>query len=260
MLNNSEFKIIKLSLEENMFDRLLHSVVFENTAKGRLGNHLVNMQDNIVPIVRTTTQYTIPAHIFSSVHHALVEHINHAVNKDLPRMNFNNALIEVYDSEYSKMNYHSDQNLDLQSDSYIGLFSCYEDPENIQEQHMRKLIVKEKNGETEIEVPLTQHSVILFSIETNNTFLHKITLDPLHAKKTTSGNRWLGVTFRTSKTYITFEDKTPYFSNGKVLKLADEEQKATFFKLRGQENRLLNFEYPELSYTLNVADTLMPIK
>jgi len=29
-------------------------------------------------------------------------------------------------------------------------------------------------------------------------------------------------------------------------------------KLRGQENRELNFVYPELTCTLNAADTMMP--
>lgn len=112
----------------------------------------------------------------------------------------------------------------------------------------------------EFEIPLTHNSVILFSVETNSKFLHKIVLDAKpNQKPLQSDHKWLGITFRKSKTFIQFEDNLPYFSKGQLLELANEEQKTEFFKLRGQENRIINFVYPELSYTLSVADRLMPI-
>lgn len=112
----SGFHEIILPLEGNLFNELADSIDFENITKGRMGNHLVKVDEKGVPIVRTTTKYTIPAHNFSTIHHLVVASINSTIqsnNRDnLPLPDFNNALIEVYDRNYSKMNYHSDQCLD----------------------------------------------------------------------------------------------------------------------------------------------------
>jgi hypothetical protein len=100
---------------------------------------------------------------------------------------------------------------------------------------------------------------MLFSVETNTKYQHKIVLEPVpNAKPLVADNKWLGITFRTSKTYIRFHDNEPRFSNGTLLELAGKEQETEFYKLRGQENRELNFVYPELTYTVNVADRMMP--
>ena len=71
-------------------------------------------------------------------------------------------------------------------------------------------------------------------------------------------NKWLGITFRKSKTFIQFQNNLPYFANGKPLKLADEVQQREFYKLRGQENKSLDFDYPSIAYTLSKSDTLLP--
>lgn len=224
------FSIITLDLKENLFNELLHSVEFEKVAKGRMGNHLVKKEEKGVPVVRTTTKYTIPAHHFSAIHFKLMA--------TMPEQDFNNALIEVYDSSYTKMGFHSDQALDLAPDSYIGVFSCYEKPD---EPGVRKLVVKDKVTEEEFSYAMTHHSLILFSIATNRRYLHKIVLEDAQ----NADNRWLGITFRKSKTYQTLELATP-------------EQEKTFFQLRGQENNNLDFEYPELTYTISPADLLPP--
>ena len=262
-MSSSEFYKITLNLETNLFNELLNVTDFEPIAKGRIGNHLVHVNDHGIPIVRTTTKYNIPAHDFSAIHHMVVDCINDTIGKNnvagIPTQHFNNALIEVYDSNYAKMNYHSDQSLDLDNDSYIALFSCYEKPGELSEQHIRKLKVKDKVGDEEFEISLTHNSVILFSIASNTKFLHKIVLDPAsNSKPLVPDNKWLGITFRKSKTYIQFEDNLPHFSNGKRLELANKEQETEFYKLRGQENRDLNFVYPDLTYTVNAADTMIP--
>jgi hypothetical protein len=256
-MSSAEFFKINLDLKTNLFNDLLKGTDFESVAKGRIGNHLVNADGNGIPIVRTTTKYNIPAHNFSAIHHMIVDRINNLA--DVPALHFNNALIEVYDSSYFKMNYHSDQALDLDNDSYIGVFSCYENPDELFEQHIRKLKIRDKVSEEEFEYSLTHNSVILFSTATNTRFQHKIVLDAApNSKPSAPDNKWLGITFRQSKTYIQFKDKLPYFANGKQLELANKEQESEFYKLRGQENRELNFVYPELTYTVNVADTMMP--
>lgn len=262
-MNSLGFHKITLGLKTNLFNELLSVTTFESIAKGRIGNHLVNVDDNGIPIVRTTTKYNIPAHNFSTIHHMIVECINDTIRKDnltgVPAPYFNNALVEVYDANYSKMNYHSDQSLDLDNDSYIGLFSCYEKPDELSEQHIRKLKIRDKVSNEEFEYSLTHNSVILFSTATNTKFLHKIVLDAVpNSKPLAADNKWLGITFRKSKTYIQFENNLPHFSNGKLLELANKEQETAFYKLRGEENRNLNFVYPDLTYTVNVADTMKP--
>ncbi len=260
-MNVYGFYKITLPAEQNLFKSLMHSADFEATGKGRLGNHLVEEAHGNIAVVRTTTRYSIPANLFSDVHYSVIEEINKIIstaNTALPEQDFNNALIEVYDLSYSKMGFHSDQALDLEDHSFIALFSCYENPDILQENQVRKLVLKNKITEEESEIVLDHHSVVLFSIETNKKFQHKIILDSRQSPKDYHNNRWLGMTFRTSKTFIKFEDTQPCFLNGELLILADEEKEKEFFHLRGQENRSLDFVYPKLSYTISPADLLIP--
>jgi hypothetical protein len=264
-MNNLGFYKITLPLEKNLFEELSNSVIFEAITKGRIGNNLVHIADQHIPITRTTSIYTIPSHNFSNVHHKIIASLNTEIQnnsiENLQSADFNNALIEIYDCNYSKMNYHSDQSLDLEAGSFIGLFSCYENPDKLIEKNIRKLKIKNKDSNEEFEIPLTHNSVILFSLATNEKFLHKIILEStLSKKKLEADNKWLGITFRKSKTLIHFKDNLPYFSNGELLTLADENQKKEFYTLRGQENNNLNFVYPLLPYTLSPGDTLKPIE
>jgi hypothetical protein len=262
-MENSGFYKITLPLEKNLFGELSNSVSFEDVAKGRIGNHLVAISQKGIPIVRTTTVYNIPAHNFSAIHHNIVESVNETIKSDqthhLPLLDFNNALIEVYDCNYATMKYHSDQCMDLETDSYIGLFTCYENPDKLTEKNLRKLKLKDKATNQEFDITLTHNSIVLFSLSANTKFLHKIILESMPSfKKSESDNKWLGITFRKSKTFINFNDGLPRFPTGEVLELANDDQKAAFFKLRGEENSVTDFVYPRLYYTLSIGDTLTP--
>ncbi|OCA73981.1 alpha-ketoglutarate-dependent dioxygenase AlkB [Chryseobacterium arthrosphaerae] len=261
-MTSTAFHPIVLPLERNLFHELFHSAEFETTGKGRLGNHLVKWDGQHIPVVRTTTRYTIPATAFSGIHQSLVDQINKALSdekKDIPSQDFNNALIEVYDAVYSKMGFHSDQALDLEDHSFIALFSCYEKPDELADFQLRKLVIKNKTTEEESEIMLHHNSVVLFSLETNKKFQHKIVLNSLPDPKIKADdNKWLGITFRKSKTYIRFSDTLPCFSTGELFKLADKEQESEFFQLRGRENRSLDFVYPDLNYTISQGDLLIP--
>lgn len=261
-MTNSGFYKITLPLEKDLFKELLESADFENVAKGRIGNHLVKVGEKGVPIVRTTTMYKIPANNFSAIHNQIIESLNienENGDKNLPLLDFDNALIEVYDCNYTTMKYHSDQSMDLEADSYIGLFTCYENPNELTEKNIRKLKLKDRITDEEFEISLTHNSVVLFSLATNSKFLHKIILESVPStKRLEKDNKWLGITFRKSKTFIQFKDNLAYFSDGELLTLANEDQKRDFFKLRGQENSVLNFTYPKLSYTLSVGDIILP--
>lgn len=262
-MNKSDFYKIRLPLEKDLFTKLLNSAAFENVAKGRIGNHLVKAGDTGIPIVRTTTAYTIPANNFSALHDEIIACLNaeirYNITDDLLPLDFNNALIEIYDCNYTTMKYHSDQCLDLEADSYIGLYTCYEKPNELTEKNIRKLKLKDRITNEEFDISLTHNSVVLFSLTTNAKFLHKIVLEAVpNLKRNETDNKWLGITFRKSKTFIQFKNNLPHFPDGELLELADDDQKKEFFKLRGQENSIMNFTYPKLSYTLSAGDTIMP--
>ena len=264
----NSYGFIKLELPPTApnFNDLLTSVQFEVTGKGRLGNHIVKVNNNQIPLVRTTTKYKTAAFEFNSAHDTIVSLINEAIksvnnNHIEGSLHFNNALIEVYDYQYRKMKFHSDMAIDLAADSYIALFSCYENPDELNELFTRTLVIKNKTTEEEQEIPLTHHSVILFSVATNSQYSHKIIVNHTHQKKpTTPDNRWSGITFRTSKTIVQFKDNGMYFENGTPLHMANETEQREFFMLRGQENRSLDFTYPSLAYTLSDSDLLQPLK
>ncbi|WP_294283865.1 alpha-ketoglutarate-dependent dioxygenase AlkB [uncultured Chryseobacterium sp.] len=260
-MNGSGFYQLILPSEQSLFEKLTNAVDFEITGKGRLGNHLVKENNGIIPLVRTTTRFQNRAGLFCNIHLQIIKKINAFIlseNLEVPEQDFNNALAEVYDSSYTKMGYHSDQALDLEDYSFIALFSCYENPDMLQESQKRKMIIKNKMTGEESEIVLHNDSVILFSLETNKKFQHKIISDLKQNSKDLIETRWHGITFRTSKTFIHFEDNQPYFQTGELLTLADEEREKEFFQLRGQENRSPDFIYPDVFYTISPADLLIP--
>lgn len=259
MAQNGFYKFI-LPFGTDLFAELSNSAHFEDVAKGRKGNHLVDMLEGRVPLVRTTTKYNIPANCFAAAHRSVAESIEKlAKSIQAVPVHFNNALIEIYESAYTKMKFHSDQCVDLEEQSCIALFSCYEQAEALPVSAIRKLKVRSKTSGEEFEFTLENNSVILFTLPTNALFQHKIVLEPVKgAKPAEPGNRWLGITFRQSKTYIHFKDGVPYFPNGTELQLADEEQSRDFYRLRGEENESLDFVYPEMRYTISSGDLLKP--
>lgn len=252
-----------LPLQGDLFSELSAAVDFEELGKGRKGIHLVKMLDEDIPIVRTTSKYDKPAHRFSKAHHSVANAILAMAQKEVELQGasivFDNALIEIYEKSYFKMKYHSDQALDLENGSYVALFSCYERPEDISAPLMRRLRIRDKMTHKEHEFLLAHNSVILFSLTTNSSYQHKIILDTSSSKKDLmEENRWLGITFRKSKTMIRFQNDLPYFENGELLTLADEHQQREFYKLRGEENKSMNFNYPWIGYTLSKSDTIPP--
>ncbi len=234
------FAIKQIDIAETFTD-LEKSAKTEVVAKGRLGAVLVlistdekSTQKNI-PIVRTTTKYTCAAQKFQSIHTKIAE---------CAGITANNALFEIYDANYKTMGFHSDQALDLADDSYIALFSCYQNPDTPD----RQLVIREKSENKEQIIPLTNNSVVIWNLDTNAKYLHKIVL----SGNATNMNKWLGITFRMSKLYLDPLNKS-------VLHLANKEEEQEFYKLRSMENRAVNFRYPPINYTINSAD-LLPIE
>lgn len=234
-----------LDTSNTIFDDLIASTEFEDITNGRKGAIAVDRDNDLIPIVRTTTAYHKPVQKFNSIHHEIIDSARKKSGLDLK---FNNAMIELYDSNYRSMKFHSDQQLDLAENSYVGIFSCYDGSDQ------RTLIVKEKNNPETFEIKMENNSIILFDLPTNIKHQHKIIL-----KTNNSNNRWLGVTFRLSKTFIQIKNDTPHlYPTDIVLQLANDEQRKEFYKLRGKENQSVNFIYPEITYTISPSD-LIPV-
>lgn len=204
-----------------------------------------------MPLVRTTTRYSSPTQRFQGVHERLAQQIQERAALSI---GFNNALIESYTNAYTTMGSHSDQALDLANESFIAVFSCYQRPEA---SPPRKLIFESKgSGGGKFEIPLAHNSIVAFSVDTNRQLRHKIVLDtPVR----TTDNQWLGVTFRTSKTFVRFRDGHVYLPQGARLMSADDEQRHEFYRLRRRENNETDFIYPPLTYTISESDLTPPV-
>ncbi|MEV6769380.1 hypothetical protein AB0N05_12225 [Nocardia sp. NPDC051030] len=240
-----------LTFEGELFADLSSSVLWEDVGKGRRGATLTKTDEaGGVPLVRTTTRYGSPAQHFRPVHERLARRIQARAGLSI---GFNNALIETYTNAYATMGSHSDQALDLADESYIAVFSCYRHPEAVPP---RKLIVESKESGEMFEIPLAHHSFVAFSVASNRRLKHKIVLDqPARAVE----NQWLGVTFRTSKTFVRFHDGHAYLPHGARLVSADDDQRREFYQLRRRENNETDFVYPPLAYTVSESDLMPPI-
>lgn len=79
------------------------------------------------------------------------------------------------------------------------------------------------------EIILKHNSIVLFSKDSNAECKHKITLMPgKHIQP------WIGITYRTSKTYI--DPKNPH------LRLADKKETQEFYRLKSEENESVDFK------------------
>ncbi|MGZ9932587.1 hypothetical protein ACXNSR_22265 [Streptomyces sp. NC-S4] len=240
-----------LPAEEDLFAALSASALLEDVGKGRQGAVLTRVDEaRGVPLVRTTTQYGGPAQRFRAVHERLAQRIQEVTA--IP-VGFNNALIESYTNAYRTMGSHSDQALDLADGSFIAVFSCYRHPEA---GPPRKLVFESKGpGVDGFEIPLAHNGVVAFSVDANRRFRHRIVLD---APVPAADNQWLGVTFRTSKTFVRYRDGQAHLARGARLTPADEEQRGEFYRLRRRENHETDFVYPALTYTVSASDLLPP--
>ncbi|QFG22707.1 alpha-ketoglutarate-dependent dioxygenase AlkB [Actinomadura sp. WMMB 499] len=240
-----------LPSEEDLYAELSASARLEDVGKGRRGAVLAKVDEvEGVPLVRTTTRYGSPAQRFRTVHERLARQVQERASI---AVGFNNALIESYTNAYKTMGAHSDQALDLADGSFIAVFSCYRHPEA---GAPRKLIFESKDsGGEKFEIPLEHNGIVAFSVESNRRLKHKIVLD---TSARTADNQWLGVTFRTAKTFVRFRDGHAYLQRASRLTLADEEQQREFYGLRRRENKETNFSYPPLTYTISESDLLPP--
>lgn len=233
-----------LDFEYNLFKELC-DVKFENICSGRKGCVLAKINNGVIPLVRTTTNYENPVQSFNKTHIKVINKIKSSFDYEI---DFNNALVELYTQKYYKMGFHTDQSLDLQKDSFICLYSCYKN--KTQKKDLRKLKIKNKETNDISEVLLEHNSIVLFSTNTNKKHLHKIILE-----SNSSDNEWFGMTLRLSKTFIEFKNNYPFIDNIR-LTFATEEQRNEFIMHKRNENKSIKYEYPKIYYTISKSDLL----
>lgn len=231
------------------YEKLLESYHsdLEDIVIGRQGLILVE-NANKIPLVRSTTYYNKPACQFNYIYRHLIQSIQNIIDK--PCSNFNNIMMELYNTSYKKMGYHSDLAIDLDETSYICIFSCYSNGCS-----NRKLIIRNKETKQLHEIQMEHNSIILFDMQTNRNYQHKIILD----SNSHSEDMWLGLTMRVSKTFIEYRNGMYFVKTNNKLELADVEKRRDFLRYRAQENKTNTFTYPFLTYTLSPSDILMPI-
>jgi hypothetical protein len=241
---SSPFHQVQLDLDKHLFATLSQQPhVFSVEGKGRKGGILVacRREDQAVPVIRSTTAYPCAPLPFATAHHALAA----AIEEALPTVTqhpFNNAMIELYTHEYRTMGFHTDQALDLAEGSTICLFSCYANPTT---KHTRTLVVRHKMSGAETRIPMNHNSVIAFDTHANRQHTHKIILEKTPSNPADA--LWLGVTFRTSKTWVT---------QAESLRPANAEETKQFMIWKGQENKQVDWVYPSerIAWTLSPGD------
>lgn len=234
-----------LDCQNDVFSELLHSHPWTDLSPDRKAAMLVSPKPDSIPIVRTTCP-TVACWVFQSVHLRLMQAVDIASCRS---HSFNNAMAEVYGPGYTKMRYHTDCALDLENDSRICIFSCYEEKGD----HPRKLVIRDKvNGEVQ-EILMDHLSVIVFDVRANSRHVHKIVSDGSRTR-----GRWLGLTMRTSKTFVTGQPHGLVFRNdGLTMTAATEDEKRWFFELKKFENKSPDFKYPDIRFSL--ADFRPPV-
>jgi hypothetical protein len=236
---------------DNAFEKL-SQVKLQQISNGRFGAVLIDcVDDNKIPIVRTTTPYSNPAIKFK-------EEFRNLANG----LRFNNVLIELYNHKYKTMGFHSDQELDLAEDSYIGIYSCYKDSMT---NPNRNLIIKNKITGEEKKIILDHNSLIYFSTKTNREYLHKIELEKELNNKNEMNQCWMGMTFRLSKTFVEFKENQPYIeasssTSSLPLRLACSEmiERKSFYEMRKREkNNSDDYKYPpNIDYSISPSDLM----
>ena len=237
-----------LDFEPNYFEELSNSIQFESIIEGRLGANIADLQNDVIPIVRTTTSYNIPTQPFNNLHIGIIEKIKSI--SQIPNLVLNNGMVEIYGWEYSKMNFHTDQSLDLEPNSYICIVSFYKNPLNSQK---RKLVIQNKITSYVEQIELEHNSVVIFSTDANKMYKHKIILE----NPNIDSNKWLGITLRQSKSFIKFINDIPYFTSDlSRLRIGNSDEKKLFCKLKGIENKEINFDYPHIDFTVSAGDVI----
>lgn len=274
---------LNVSLTPTVFYELVHTVEFDRFPRvsGQHGNRMEAVLvrstsgSNIdhVPLVRSTTTRWTPACEFTLFHELLAERVGQKVTEYLSSAIplFNNALMEIHDKDSRKIGYHSDMGLDLfsepnencaGSDSWVAMVSIYSEPSTA---NRRVLHVKNKRTGYDTRYVLDHGSVVFFPAKANSEYSHAIEMEktPNSSGEYENDGCWMRITFRTSRTFLTFPPDGPprlLSSSGETaLRLATKAEKDEMFRLRQHENDTAGMVWPrDISYTTSPGDLKKP--
>lgn len=238
-------KILNVDSKENLFIELTKQQ-FEPVVKGRSSAVVVEPFEGKIPVIRTSTTYNNPAQRFRDVHRDIIRYLNSDSKKykEDNRINeqkkYNNAMIEIYDERYKKMGFHSDQVFDVEENSNILTYSCYEDPDKPN----RMFVFCDKQHKKERSVVLQHDSLLIMPWNFNQNYLHKIVM--IQKIDTDKNNKYVSITYRKSKTFI--DPKNPHIHK------ANNEEKKEFYKLCGIQNNEIDPKIPEFNYAISTAE------
>ncbi len=224
-----EFKTFELKLNDNLF-KVLSKIQFEQISPHRSAALLVKVENNRIPIVRTTTPYQNKTQSFDLIPKELLNQLPFETN---------NALVELYKPTHKNMKFQSYQALDLEDNSMIQIYSCYQEPC----EPNKLLTVFNKRTKRSEFIDFEHNSLVTFSTETNKKYSHQI------SKSSETNKKWITITFRKSKTFIGV--------NGEFISLAGENEKKQMCKYKKEENDSADFQWPKLSYTVSPSDLVL---
>jgi hypothetical protein len=243
----------------DVFYTLCKGVVFEKGRCGRDGAVALwpNMDDGY-PIVRSTTKYFTPHQLITLPLERLIKAV--CKQAPIPNLSFNNAMVELYYSSYRSMGLHSDMAMDLDETSYICLFNCYKPTAK---QDKRQLVVQHKiTGAVQIFV-LEENTAVLFSVEQNALYRHKIVPVMACPDPDASDSVYLGITLRFSKRSVKYLDGRVVLETGRELELLTNKLDIKeFHKLRSCENaspKPYVYSYVQSAQTLSPSDMMEPL-
>lgn len=217
----------------------------ENVCKGRQGTIL--MPPNEWWLVRSTTRYVRPAFTMTE------KHMKQAIYAIDSSYVFNNVLVEVYDDNYTKMGFHTDQMQDIEENSNICIYSNYAC--GFTPTSPRLLVVKNKNTKEEQTLVMRHNSIIVFSTHTNKQYVHKI------VQEQPSNTEWFGMTWRKSKTALKLlatQNRVVFADTHEPIMYATITDEKSFFKCRSSENSKVDVVWPTFNFTLSPSDWLPP--
>jgi hypothetical protein len=261
--------ILDLSLEESklgmgmgMFDYIYSHTNWEFITKGRYCANIVNTSigsesDNVsIPIVRTTTKYTKPVQLLTQEYSRIIDIIMDQTNNMIQQSNgsikWTNGMIELYDDNYRTMGFHTDQMQDISPGTYICIISLY--PSNAKP---RQFYIKNKQSNLVRIFPMDNYSVIIMDTNENKQHVHKIISNQ-------SSGYWIGITLRYSQTWITWKDQECYLLSANQTKLikfsiGTESDQTLYYKMKKNENSMIEWEWPYLTWTISPSDLIKPI-
>lgn len=239
-MNN--FKL--LNSAENYFDELADSCLFETAGTRKVSILVKPNVDNSMPLVRTMLKVNSPAQYFSHALTQLIDQIKIAFKETHAELEFNSAKIEIYThAPRSLLGFRVDTSgLDLQPDSAVCLFSCYN---------------KQIESSTAF-FGIPHNSAAIFAPK-QHIFFYPIPL----TLNTPASLHWMSITLKLSKTFVDFSLAAPRLltenRQWRPLCLATQKDYHDLNVMKCRENNDSSFEYPPLlAFTISPGDLLKP--